>query len=163
MTHVPYSLRAKYSHTCLDPLGPRIASCYLQCPLLSQAHFSQELLNTLPPLSHGPFTSQYPSVWLPTSANPLPNLLSLCAVLPNPGCASSLLLKGCSAVLRPFARNSLPHSLFGPIIPRSSALPPTSLAVPSQPPRRLRLPSQTLKEVKLVLFLVRWLGLCSCC
>lgn len=43
-----------------------------------------------------------------TSASPLPNLLLLCAVLPNPGCVSSLLLKGCSAVLRPFARNSVP-------------------------------------------------------
>lgn len=155
MAQVPYSLRAKYSHSCLHPLGPRITSCYLRSlrpvPGTLQSGAAAHTAPTFP----RPIHFSVPFRLAPTSANPLPNLLSLCAVLPNPGCASSLLLKGCSAVLRPFARNSLPYSLFGPMIPRSSAFPPTSLAVPSQPPQRLRLLSQTPEEVELGLFLMR--------
>lgn len=108
-----------------------------------------------------PIHFSVPFCLAPTSASPLPNLLLLCTVLPNPGCVSSLLLKGCSAVLRPFARNSVPYSLFGPRISRSSAFPPTPLAVPSQPPQELQLLSQTQEEVELVVFVTRRLHPCS--
>lgn len=163
MTLVPYSLRTKYSNTCFGstwtqncllllavslscPRHTSVRRCCIYCPHFPTAH------SLLSPLLSGSHVYQSlaksalavrgaAKSWMRLQP-PLERLLSSAQTL----------------------RQKLLATLF--VWPHDSTFicfPPTSLAVPSQPPQRLRLLSQTLEEVNLVLFFMGWLGSCSYC
>lgn len=107
---------ASERHLCPIPQAHLLGSTWMQnclllprmlAPIPGAPQSGAAAAHTAPTFPR-PIHFSVPFCLAPTSASPLPNLLSLRAALPNPGCVSSLLLKGCSAVPRPFARNSVP-------------------------------------------------------